>query len=193
MKYQSKSSSKFILEKFLSYGLHVGGLKFFWKPEIKPYLLAFRQNFCIFDLNLTLIFLRRALKFLSKTILKGKTIVFIGGPKGVEKEFSLLCKRHGHLHIDPWVDGSFTNKENSFSFPSQPALFFIFDLSFHEGSIKEILSLDIPIMAFVNSSDHIRNIDYPIPANINSWKGGLFSYNLFRYLFLEDLVKFSKK
>jgi len=38
-------------------------------------------------------------------------------------------------------------------------------------------------MAFINSGDNTSGIDYLIPANVQSVRGGIFSYNFFYYLF----------
>lgn len=59
--------------------------------------------------------------------------------------------------------------------------------------LDELKYLDIPLVAFVNSDEDYSLIDYPIPANIKSQKGGLFVYNLFYHLFLIKNTKGKSK
>jgi ribosomal protein S2 len=52
-------------------------------------------------------------------------------------------------------------------------------LSKNSKIVQDIKRLNIPIMAFIGTNDQIEGIDYIIPANIQSWKGGLFVFNIF--------------
>lgn len=181
---KKENVNKFFLEKFLAYNLHNGSSQMVWDPTTKPYLQGIRHRFCILNLLDTQLYLRQALRFLKKLMSKRKKILFIGSPCGLEKEFSLLCSKKGHYWIENWSYGSFTNSESSsLKLEDRPSLLFIFDLSVYQKAKEESLRLDIPIMAFVNSDESLKNVDYPIPANIKSWKGGLFVYNLFFHLF----------
>ena len=189
MKNKNKNINKFLLHKFVHYGLHVGGLKAFWNPKMKVYITGFRNHFGIFDLNVTHRNIRQALKLIYKVILSNKRILFIGGPFGLEKSFSTLCKKHGHYYLDNFTDGFFTNFRKGEkdllqinSLEERPSLIFFFDVSKNEKSKKDILHLNIPILAFVSTNDNLEAIDYPIPANVNSWKGGLFIYNLLYHI-----------
>lgn len=183
-----KNIDKFLSNKFIFYGLHLGGLKSFWNPQMKPYVVGFRNNFCILDLSLTHRNFKQAFRYLLKIILSDKKILFVGAPKGLEKEFTSLCQKYGHYYLNVYSDGFFSNYKSTDSqsfafFETPPSLIFFFDVSTKERAKKEILNLNIPIMAFVNSEDNLADIDYTIPANINSWRGNLFVYNLFYHIF----------
>jgi small subunit ribosomal protein S2 len=187
-KEKKRTSNNILFNKFLFFGLHLGGLKAFWNPQMKSYIAAFRNGFCILDLSLTHRCIRQGFRFLLKIILSNKKIIFIGGPRGLEKNFSALCRKYGHWHIDSYSDGLFSNFQldkslSNAAFRTTPSLIFFFDVSTKEKAKKELLNLNIPIMAFVNSEDDISGIDYVIPANVQSLKGGVFAYNLFYYLF----------
>lgn len=191
MKKDTKTFNKLLVNKFISYGLHLGSPKSFWVSENKPYLSGIRNNFCIFDTNFTFLYLRRSIKYLLKIIAGRKKILFLGAPSGAEKEFSSLCIKFRHYYVEKWVHGFFTNYQKNLiqkytSLPIidvQPALIFIFDLRKNKLALQEAARLEIPVMAFVNSDESPNGIDYPIPANINSWKGGLFVVNFFCHLF----------
>lgn len=179
------------VEKFLSYNLHSGTSRMNWDVSSKPFLQGIRHKFCVFQLSETHVFLRQSLKFLKKILFQKKKILFVGAPKGMEKEFALLCTKNQHYWIESWPYGFFTNSEGvsslkdslSMLINEKPSLIFVFDLSLNQKVKEEALNLDIPFMAFVNTDESFYSIDYPIPANIKSWKGGLFVYNIFFHLF----------
>ena len=183
--------TKFLISKFVSYGLHLGSIKSFWNPKTKVFLTGIRNNFCIFDLNLTFLYMRRAVKVLCQIIFAKKKILFVGSPQGVEKEFFSLCLKYNQYYVDKWRYGLVTNfhkisSTKSKEFPvmeEKPALLVIFDLSKNSIGKDEFFRLDIPIMAFPNSHDNFSGIDYPVPCNIKTWKGGLFLLNFFYHLF----------
>lgn len=191
MKISTKHLNDFLINKFFSLELHVGNHKTLWQPQTKAYLKGFRHKFCIIDPNLTFIYFRQGLKFILNLLVSKKKILFIGGPFGLEKEFSLLCSKYGHFNIDKEIQGFFTNYSNISSINSQnipiinnrPALFFVFSPSKNTVFIKEALKLNIPIMGFINTDENPQYLDFPIPANIKSQKGSFFIYNLFFHLF----------
>ena len=201
MKNLQKGINQFVLQKFISYGLHIGSLKSIWNPEFKPFLSGFRNNFCILNPNSTLLYLRRSIKILFKAHLSNKKILFIGAPIGLEKEFSMLCSKNNHYFMEKAPYGFFTNYKNkiypgfskSLQINQRPHLIFLFNPSLDTLVFAEIRALDIPVISFVSSEDDYSLIDYPIPANIRSQKGGLFIYNLFYHLFSIKNVKYYKK
>jgi ribosomal protein S2 len=198
MKDSTKQLNNFLIQKFLSLGIHLGSKKTLWDPSTKVFLKGFRKNFCIIEPNLTFLYFRRAVIFLRELILSRKKILFLGTPIGLEKEFSQLCLKYNHFIVEKDIQGFFTNynlifQHNTKSIPkikNRPALVFVFSPSENLISLKEILKLNFPIMGFVNSSDKALNLDFPIPGNINSQKGSFFLYNLFLHLFkLSRLVE----
>lgn len=194
---KKKKVNKFLLNKFMHYGLHIGGTKFFFNPRAKVHLIGFRNNFGILDLRLTHFNIRRVLKLLYKVVTANKKILFIGSPNGLEKNFSILCKKCGHYYLDDVTDGFFTNFGNANSDVldiERPSLIFFFDTLEYQKVKKYILSLNIPVVAFVTTNSNLDGVDYPIPANIHSWKGSVFIYNVFFYLLLfTNRVKSIKK
>lgn len=184
---KKKKVNKFLLNKFMQYGLHVGGIKRFFNPKAKVYLIGFRNNFGILDLRLTNFSIRRVLKLLYKVVASKKKILFIGNPMGLEKNFSILCRKCGHYYLEDLTDGFFTNFGNTNSDVlnmERPSLIFFFNTLEYSKVKDYILSLNIPVLACVSTNDNLDGIDYPIPANIQSWKGSVFIYNMFFYLLL---------
>lgn len=193
-----KKINKFLLNKFIQYGLHIGGVKRFFNPKSKVYLIGSRNNFGILDLSLTHSNIRRVFKLLYMVVLSNKKILFVGSPVGLEKNFSTLCKKYGHYYLDNLTDGFFTNFGNTnlkiLDIRQRPSLIFFFDTLKYQKVRKDVLMLNIPVLSFVNTNDDLAGIDYPIPANVSSWKGGIFIYNILSYLLLfTDRFKFIKK
>lgn len=198
---KKKKVNKFLLNKFMQFGLHIGGVKRFFNPDTKVYLIGFRNNFGILALSSTHRNIRRVLRLLSMVVLSDRKILFIGSPVGFEKSFSSLCKKHGHYYLDQPTDGFFTNFGNNYSndsetalFNERPSLVLFFDVLKYTKLKSDILTLNIPILAFVNTGDSLNGLDYLVPANICSWKGSVFIYNMFFYLFsLSKGLKLRKK
>lgn len=191
IKKDKKWYNKFLYAKFISYGLHLGCLKFFWNSKLKAYFLGSRKNFLIFDLGKILHSFRSAFMFLTKIHLSGKKILFVGFPKGNEKEFSNLCKQHGHYVLDNWPHGFFQKiKKSRFTDPKlKPVVLFVFSPLSNSLAILEANRYDIPVLAFINANESIEGVDFPIFANLNSIKGGLFSFNIFKQLFSLKIPK----
>lgn len=208
MKDLQKNLNQFVTQKFLSYGLHLGSLKIKWNPKFKPFLTAFRYKLCLINLDYTLYYLKRAMKFLLKTVLADQKILFVGSPVGIEKEFATLCKRNNHYFLERGLYGFFSDYKKKYYVGSglsskiidPPAIVVLFDPLSNYMVLEELKFLDIPIVSFVSSDENYSLIDYPIPANIKSQKGGLFVYNLFYHIFLikslkrnDNKTKISKK
>lgn len=191
MKEHRKIIHEFPLKKFIQYKLHIGGLQKDWNPKVKPLLFGLRKRFGVLNLRFTHLSIRQSLKVLYKAAFSKKKILFVGSPIGLEKNFSILCNKYGHYHLSRYVNGFFTNfteqpSENSFLLPSsenRPCLIVFFNVSANENVKKDLLRLNIPILAFVSIADNLSGIDYVIPANIQTWSGGLFVYNLFFHFF----------
>lgn len=190
MKNYTNHLNDFLINKFLSLGLHIGNTRTFWKPENKIFLKGVRYKFCILDPTFTFLYFRRAIKYLLKVVRSNKKILFLGAPFGLEREFSLLCSKSNHFLLEKDTQGFFTNYNSIYSLNDNlpkmnysPSLIFVFSPSKNPLSIKEASKLNIPIMAFVSSDDNLLNIDFPIPANVKSQKGSFFLYNFFFHLF----------
>lgn len=201
MKDFQKNLYQFVTQKFLFYGLHLGSLKLKWNPKFKPFLTAFRHKLCLINLDYTLYFLKHAVKILLKTIVADKKILFIGSPVGIEKEFSTLCKKNNHYFLERGLYGFFSDYKKKYYVGSglsskiveSPALIVLFDPLPNYMAVEELKFLDIPLVAFISSDEDYSLIDYPVPANIKTQKGGLFVYNLFYHLFMIKTLKKRRK
>lgn len=183
--------NKFLIEKFIFYGLHLASFQSFLNPNLKAYLCGVRKKMNLFDLKKIFFSLRLSFSFLSKIQICGKKILFVGCPLTVEKDFSSLCTKHGHFYLTSWTHGflkrlkkSSLCEKNSF-----PSVIVVFSTSDYSDLIEEAAFYDIPIVAFLKGSDSTSKIDYPVFGNYNSPRGGIFFLNIFHQLFLLDTLK----
>lgn len=77
---------------------------------------------------------------------------------------------HGQFNIQYTKKTNFVLNGNFFLQPDwKPDLLFILGSNGTEGIIREASSLQIPIIALIDSNTNISNITYPIPTNNNSF------------------------
>ena len=96
--------------------VYLGNKKSVWDSSISPYLYGIRNGFCIFDLEKTVINLKKSLKLISNINKSNKKILFIGFPKGFEDKCIKLYNKHGHFYVSNkgWVNGILTNSKDFF-------------------------------------------------------------------------------
>jgi len=97
---------------------YLGNAKFTWNPSISPHLYGIRNGFCIFDLEKTIINLKKSLKLISHINNSKKKILFIGFPKEFESKCMKLYNKEGHFYVSNknWVNGILTNSKDFFIF-----------------------------------------------------------------------------
>lgn len=165
-----------------------------WNPDNKNYLVGFRNNFCIFDLNQTVINLRNALKLIYEYNKSNKKILFVGFPELEKKKFNKLLKNsHYYINHNLWINGLLSNKQIILSnskfktLKKKPDLLVIYQNSIELETLKEGINLNIPIVSFTNVHDNINKIPYSIPGNFYSVGAGKLYYN-----FLLTIIKDEK-
>ena len=65
------------LKDLLTYRVHLGHKVKQWNPKMTPYIYGERNGIHIIDLLQTLVCLKKATNFLTKSVRKGKTFDFI--------------------------------------------------------------------------------------------------------------------
>jgi small subunit ribosomal protein S2 len=64
------------LKKLLTSSVHLGHKVKQWNPKMNPYIYGERNGLHVIDLVQTLVSLKRAANFLTKSVKKGKTFAF---------------------------------------------------------------------------------------------------------------------
>lgn len=98
------------VKELLEAGVHFGHQTKRWNPKMKPFIFDARNGIHIIDLSKTLAQLQSACDFLSDTVRKGGTVLFVGTKKQAQqavKEMALEC---GQYHVtERWLGGTLTN------------------------------------------------------------------------------------
>lgn len=149
--------------------------------EILPFIYGSRYNKTIINLKEVLIFLKRIFKLIKYISNKNKKILLIGNSseikfffnkKFLEKHQNIICFNQA------WVNGLITNKIKNTYFnrflnilikKNEIKLILIIKSSLNNNFLnKEITALKIPIISLLNTSQTLKNIQYPIITNLKS-------------------------
>jgi small subunit ribosomal protein S2 len=100
-----------ILEMFKA-GLHFGHQLSKRHPKMEKYLYGQKNNVHIINLEITQAKLKEALDFLTQTVSKGGTVLFLGTKKQAQKIVQKNAEKCGSPFITlRWLGGTFTNFE----------------------------------------------------------------------------------
>ena len=107
-----EATSKFGIDvsEMTEAGLHFGHRTSRIHPKMKPYISGVKNTVHVFDLEQTAQRLEKALDFIQKLVLDGKTIVFIGTKvqvKDLLKKTAIECEVP-YIN-ERWLGGTFTN------------------------------------------------------------------------------------
>ncbi|HMP75431.1 MAG TPA: 30S ribosomal protein S2 [Kiritimatiellia bacterium] len=102
------------VQDLLDAGLHFGHQTKRWNPKMKKYIFepekGGRNGIYIIDLDKTLEELKRSLNFVYRTILNGRSILFVGTKKQAHEPIVMLADRTKQPYvINRWLGGTLTN------------------------------------------------------------------------------------
>jgi len=120
MKVKNKLNNNKVLriEDLLKNDVHLGCHKGLWNPQMAPFIYGSRHDQHIFDLNKTVMFLRKSLIFLEEVLKEDGHVLFVGHPIGYKNSFNKLLQEKNIPFIDnrSAVGGLLTNWDIHFSF-----------------------------------------------------------------------------
>ena len=91
-------------------GVHFGLKTSRWHPKMAPYIHSKRQDAHIIDLAKTVEGLEAALPFITKTVAKGKKVLFVGTKKQHKDIVKAAAQATGqHYVTERWIGGMLTN------------------------------------------------------------------------------------
>jgi small subunit ribosomal protein S2 len=94
----------------LEAGVHFGHQTKRWNPKMKKFIFDARNGIYIIDLSKTLAGLETACDFLSKTIVKGGRVLFVGTKKQAQEAVKEAAKSCEQLYVtERWLGGTLTN------------------------------------------------------------------------------------
>lgn len=151
---------------------------------IKNYLLGFRKEAVIYDIEKSIVVYTTVLK-LTKLFDNSKLkILFVGSPKSLENYIPKIIAKSNHNYIadQEWVPGMLTNEK---IFPDLIVCF----KNEQQFSNKECFKKQIPLISFVDESCNLSNIDFPIMVNLKSTGAAKMYLNLVKQLIFNSNVK----
>ena len=158
---------RFLLKEFIEIQSHLGPLHKNSHFSLYPFSLGFRNQFCVYDLEKSLIAFKRGIRLLKKPLL------IVGCPEGLEDYFTSFFENYSNIRFFPyWVPGILTKNL------SEREVVVIYNIDQNRYARIEALQTQNPIVAFVAPSCNIYGVDYPIPLSFNNPKGNVFYIKL---------------
>lgn len=164
--------------------------------EILPFVYGIRHNYTIINLKNISFFLKRIFKLIKFTINKDEKILIIGNSDDIKflinKKFIKNNQNIVFFNKD-WVNGLITNKiinnaiNEKINFllnKEEIKLILIIKSSINEKFLnKELSTLKIPTISFINTSQSLQDINYPVITNSKNIKSLYTLMYLLRKLF----------
>jgi ribosomal protein S2 len=164
--------------------------------DILPFIYGIRHNYTIINLKNISFFLKRIFKLIKFTINKEEKILIIGNSDDIKflinKKFIKNNQNIVFFNKD-WVNGLVTNKIinnpinekiNYLLNKEEIKLVLIIKSSINEKFLnKELSTLKIPTISFINTSQSLKDINYPIITNSKNIKSLYTLMYLLRKLF----------
>ena len=98
------------MKNLLESGVHFGHQTKRWDPRMKKYIFAERNGIHIIDLQKTITAIKEAYEVVRKTVLDGKSVLFVGTKKQAQAAIQREAERCGMFYINNrWLGGMLTN------------------------------------------------------------------------------------
>nr|YP_010507991.1 ribosomal protein S2 [Phytophthora ilicis]UXG56331.1 ribosomal protein S2 [Phytophthora ilicis] len=146
--------------------------------EILPFIYGSRYNYTIINLKDVSFFLKRIFKLIKYMLQKNEKILIIGTDHEVQFLLTTaFVKKNPNIIFfnKEWINGLITNKIMDTTFnkvinyllkENEIKLILIIKSSIKDTFLNQELSiLKIPIISLINTSQTIKNINYPIITN----------------------------
>ncbi|HYO43736.1 MAG TPA: 30S ribosomal protein S2 [Candidatus Limnocylindrales bacterium] len=98
------------MRQLLEAGVHFGHQTRRWNPKMKPFIFAERNGIHIIDLAQTVKRLDMALEFVTETVARGESVLFVGTKKQAQEPVMQEAIRAGQPYVTKrWLGGMMTN------------------------------------------------------------------------------------
>jgi small subunit ribosomal protein S2 len=98
------------MKQLLEAGVHFGHQTKRWNPKMKPFIFGARNGIYIIDLQKTVVLARNALRFISESVGKGGSVLFVGTKKQAQDAIKEESVRSGQFSVtNRWLGGTLTN------------------------------------------------------------------------------------
>jgi len=98
------------MKNLLESGVHFGHQTKRWDPRMKKFIFAERNGIHIIDLQKTIAAIKEAYEAVRKTVLDGKSVLFVGTKKQAQAAVQREAERCGMFYVNNrWLGGMLTN------------------------------------------------------------------------------------
>ncbi len=98
------------MKNLLESGVHFGHQTKRWDPRMKKYIFAERNGIHIIDLQKTITAIKEAYDAVRKSVLEGKSVLFVGTKKQAQQAIEREAQRCGMFYVNNrWLGGMLTN------------------------------------------------------------------------------------
>jgi small subunit ribosomal protein S2 len=98
------------LRSLLDAGVHFGHQTKRWNPKMRPFIYGARSGIHIVDLDQTARLFKRAFDFLSDTVSRGGSVLFVGTKRQAQDIVQEEARRAGMFFVtNRWLGGTLTN------------------------------------------------------------------------------------
>lgn len=98
------------LRDLLEAGVHFGHQTRLWNPKMKRYIYGERNGIHIIDLQKTAMGLINTTRFVSQTVARGGTVLFVGTKRAAREIVAEESERAGMFYVNNrWLGGTLTN------------------------------------------------------------------------------------
>ena len=98
------------MKSLLESGVHFGHQVKRWDPRMKKYIFAERNGIHIIDLQKTIQAIKDAYEAVRKTVVAGKSVLFVGTKKQAQQAIQKEAERCGMFYVNNrWLGGMLTN------------------------------------------------------------------------------------
>jgi len=184
----SESPVKITTPQLIHHKVYLGRTEKEKNSRMSLYMLGKRNGAFIYDLDKTIILLRKALFFLERVTAAGGKILFLGLKKNIKNMYMQVLPK--------WTPGILTNmqqfsrKKGPYTVDKIPDVVVIF--GFDKPSrlaLSECRKLRIPTVAVIDCHVDPTYFMYPVPGNTRSKESVQFFFEVFREAIYKGAVR----
>jgi small subunit ribosomal protein S2 len=98
------------LRDLLEAGVHFGHQTRLWNPKMKPYIYGEKNGIHIIDIQETASAVVQATRYVSATVVRGGTVLFVGTKRAAQEIVQEQAARSGMFYVNNrWLGGTLTN------------------------------------------------------------------------------------
>jgi ribosomal protein S2 len=182
----------FKLSQFIATDLFLGFSIRNWDPRINYFLLGKRYTYNFFNVNLTYLFLKKAVFILNNILAKNGTLWVVAenfATLNKLSSFYAYLKNEKIFKFGDWPNGLLTNYKHIDKYSVFPHAVFLLNLAHNTYAGNEAMVIGVPVLSLIDSCENPRGSFYPIPSNSKSLSSAIFYLLLIFRLLIKNRIE----